>query len=116
MDRHQLFKLDIPLSLVGLEVDDWVVFLGGWTLALQIAALIFSPRPRLLVATLVAGFGFLLYRRLKDRVPTRFLRHLMIYLNEADTYRAIADTHNVPPVVGMSATVLEGGPVDEPLA
>ncbi len=104
-----MFRLDTALSLMGLEVDDWVVILASWTLALQAFGLVLAPRPRLLFATVVAGVGFLLYRRLKDRVPRRFFRHLMGYLKEADTYRAIADTQNVPSVVSASGTWHRGG-------
>ncbi len=112
MDHHRLFNLDTPLSLMGLEMDDWVVFLGGWTFSLQVAGLILSPRPRLLVATVVAGFAFLLYRRLKDHLPRKFFRHLMTYLTEADTYRAIPDTRNVPSVVAWSPAHSRDGGTD----
>jgi len=108
MDRHRLFTLETTLSLMGLEVDDWIVVLGGWTLALQLAGFMLPPRPRLLIATLVAGIGFLVYRRLKDRVPQKFFRHLLTYLTEADTYRAFPDVHNLCPVISMPGRISRG--------
>ncbi len=108
MERHRLFNLETTLSLMGLEVDDWAIIVGSWTLALQIAGLVLTPRPRLLVATLVAGVSFLLYRHLKDCAPRRFVRHLLTYLTEADTYRVVADTHNLPPIVAMHWATRKG--------
>lgn len=110
MERHRLFHLETALSLMGLELDDWIVILGSWILALQLAGLALPPRPRLLIATLFAGSGFLIYRRIKDRVPQRFLRHLLSYLTEADTYRAIPDTHNLPSTVVMPDGISQGAP------
>jgi len=108
MERHRLFNLETSLSLMGLELDDWVIIIGSWTLTLQIAGLLLAPRPRLLIATLVAGAGFLLYRRLKDRVPKKFGWHLLTYLTEADTYRAVADTHNLQPIVAPRPSTRRG--------
>lgn len=111
MERHRLFNLETALSLMGLEVDDWIIIVGSWTLMLQLFGLVLTPRPRLLVATLVAGMVFLLHRRLKDRVPQKFARHLLTYLNEADAYRVVPDTYNLPHVVAMNRTPRQGADV-----
>jgi len=111
MERHRLFKLETALSLMGLEVDDWIIIVGSWTLILQVFGLILTPRPRLLAATFMAGITFLIHRHLKDRVPQRFARHLLRYLTEADTYRVTADVHNLPHVVETHSTARQGANV-----
>lgn len=108
MARHRLFNLETTLSLMGLEVDDWIIIVGSWTLMLQLFGLLLTPRPRLLVATLVAGMVFMLHRRLKDRVPQKFARHLLTHIKEADIYHVVPDTHNLPHVVAMNWTSRQG--------
>jgi len=96
MERHRLFRLDASLTLMGFEVDDWAVLLGSWTVLLQVLGVFLSARPRLVLATALAGFAFLAYRRVKDRVPGKFGRHLLGYVVEADDYRVVPDEVNIP--------------------
>jgi hypothetical protein len=99
MERHRLFRLDASLTLMGFEVDDWAVLLGSWTVLLQVLGVFLSARPRLVLATALAGFAFLAYRRVKDRVPGKFGRHLLGYVVEADDYRVVPDEVNIPYVI-----------------
>jgi hypothetical protein len=99
MERHRLFRLDASLTLMGFEVDDWAVLLGSWTVLLQVLGVFLSARPRLVLATALAGFAFLAYRRVKDRVPGKFGRHLLGYVVEPDDYRVVPDEVNIPYVI-----------------
>ncbi len=111
MERHRLFKLDTPLTLMGFELDDWLVLIGGWALFLQVLGTFLGPRPKLLFATILAGAVFLAYRRVKDMLPGKFGRHLIGYLSEADTYRVTPDDVNVPCVLPPGVSAGEpGGP------
>jgi hypothetical protein len=108
VERHRIFRLDARLSLMGMEVDDWFVLLGGWVVMLQVAGLFLGPRPRLVIATAVSGLLFLAYRRLKDRLPGKFARHLVDYMMEADAYRVTPDEVNVPYIVPLPSGEVKG--------
>lgn len=84
-----------------MEIDDWLLLLGGWIITLQLTGLFMGPRLRLVVATFISGMAFLVYRRAKDRLPRQFFRHLLGYVVEADTYRVTPDDRNIPYVVEL---------------
>jgi len=112
MERHRLYRLDASLTLMGFDVDDWAVLIGSWTVLLQALGVFLSARPRLVLATAIAGLIFLAYRRVKDRVPRKFGRHLIEYIVEADDYRVVPDEVNIPYVIPPHLVEAAASPSD----
>lgn len=103
---HRIYKLESKLSLMGLSADDWLVLAGSWILWLQTWGMFtHSSRVQLLLTVFTAGATFLVWRRVKDRVPSGFLRNLIGWLAEADVYHAGADVFCMPHVVDTRAVM-----------
>ena len=103
---HRIYKLESRLSLMGLSPDDWFVLAGSWILWLQTWGMFtHSSRVQLLLTVFTAGATFLVWRRVKDRVPSHFLRNLIGWLSEADVYHAGADVYCLPHVVNTEAVL-----------
>jgi len=102
MLRHRVFRLKSNVSLLGLELTDWLVVLVSWLVLKQGLSDLLGSRLSLLAAALGTFLVFKLWQRVKDRMPGKFAPHLMTWLTEADVYRSVPDLENTPLVVQFS--------------
>ena len=113
MVRHRVFRLKSKVSLLGLELTDWVVVLVSWLILKQILAAPLGDRLSLLIAAIGTFLVFRLWQKVKDVMPEKYPMHLMTWLTEADVYRLSPDLKNVPLVVYPEALRKEITPVKE---
>jgi hypothetical protein len=99
MLRHRVYHLRSRVSLLGLELADWLVLLMSWLALKQGLVGVLGERFSLLAALLGTWTVLRLWQRVKDRVPERFAMHLMTWLGEADSYRLGPDLRGCPLVV-----------------
>ena len=105
LPRHPIYrKLDAPVTVLGVELEDWfglgVVFIVFSRLSdLIVGHLLHVPRAEAVVSASATGLIFACWRRLRDRTPRHFLRHLLIYVAEPDTYVLAPDPDANPFVV-----------------
>ncbi len=105
LPRHVIYrKLDAPVTFLGVELEDWfglgVVFvIFSRASDLVVGGLLGWPRAEAGVSALATGLIFLLWRRLRERAPRHFLRHLLEYLGEPHAYVVVADQDVNPYVV-----------------
>ena len=99
MVRHRVFRLKSRVSVLGLELSDWVVVLVSWLSLKQTLTPSLGDRLSLLIAAIGTFLVFKLWQRVKDVMPDKYPSHLMTWLTEADVYRLSPDLKNVPLVV-----------------
>lgn len=105
LPRHPIYrKLDAPVTVLGVELEDWF--------GLGVAFVIFSrasdlvvggalgwPRAEAGASLLATGLAFLVWRRVRERAPRHFLRHLLEYLGEPHAYALVPDEDANPYVI-----------------
>lgn len=105
LPQHPVYrKLDAAVTVLGVELEDWF--------GLGIAFIVFSrlsefivgrllgiPRGEAAVSALATGVIFFLWRRVRERTPRYFMRHLLGYLAESDGYLVVPDQDANPFVV-----------------
>lgn len=99
MLRHRIFRLKSKVSLLGLELTDWVVVLVSWLVLKQGLSGLLGDRLSLLIAATCTFAVFRLWQRIKDVMPDRYAFHLIAWLIEADVYRLSPDFKNAPLIV-----------------
>lgn len=97
--QHRLFKLSHGLSLLGLRPQDLVILFVGFLLGLQVLGGLFPGRLRIVFAAAFIFVTFRAWQGVRDKVPDKFLLHLLGWLSEPDAYRIQPDTHAIPLVV-----------------
>ena len=103
MLRHRIFRLKSKVSLLGLELTDWVIVLVSWLVLKQGLSDPLGDRLSLLVAALGTFIAFRLWQQVKDVMPDKYPFHLMSWLTEADIYRLSPDLKNAPLLVHPEA-------------
>ena len=101
MLRHRVYRLKTSVSLLGLELSDWVVLLLSWLSFKQSLTGLLGSRLSLLGAIIGTFLAFKLWQRIKDTMPDKFAVHLMTWLSEADSYRLYPDLKGSPFIVNV---------------
>ena len=99
MSRHRIFRLKSRVSVLGLELVDWVVILVCWLVLKQTLTIPLGDRLSLLVAAIGTFLLFRLWQQVKDVMPDKYPSHLTTWLTEADVYRLSPDLKNAPLIV-----------------
>ena len=90
--RHPIYrKLESPVTLLGVELEDWFGLGVAFIILSRASDLIVGhvlgwPRAEAGVSALCTGVLFLLWRRVRERTPRHFLRHLLEYIGEPHAY------------------------------
>lgn len=105
LPQHPVYrKLDAPVTILGIDLEDWFGLGVAFILFSRVSDLVVGrllgvPRAEALVSALTTGAAFMLWRRMRERMPRHFVRHLMGYLSEPDAYVARPDADTNPYVV-----------------
>ncbi len=105
LPQHPVYrKLDAAVTVLGIDLEDWfglgVAFIVFSRLSeLVVGRLLGVPRGEAVVSALATGVVFVLWRRVRERAPRHFVRHLLGYLSESDGYLVIPDQDANPYVV-----------------
>lgn len=97
LPSHPIYrKLDAPVTLLGVELEDWFGLGVGFVILSRISDLVVGgvlgwPRAEAGVSALATGLLFLVWRRVRERTPRHFMRHLLEYLGEPDAYALVPD-------------------------
>ncbi len=92
LPRHPIYrKLDAPVTLLGVELEDWFGLGVAFVVLSRAADLIVGgvlgwPRAEAGASLVATGVVFLVWRRVRERAPRHFLRHLLEYLGEPQAY------------------------------
>ena len=103
--RHPIYrKLDSPVTFLGVELEDWFGLGVAFIVLSRVSDLIVGrvlgwPRAEAGVSALCTGLLFLLWRRVRERAPRHFLRHLLEYVAEPDAYVLVPDQDANPYVL-----------------
>lgn len=105
LPQHPVYrKLDAAVTVLGIDLEDWfglgVAFIVFSRLSeLVVGRLLGVPRGEAVVSALATGVVFVLWRRVRERAPRHFVRHLLGYLSESDGYLVFPDQDANPYVV-----------------
>ncbi len=97
LPRHPIYrKLDAPVTLLGVELEDWFGLGVAFVVLSRLSDLVVGgvlgwPRAEAGVSALATGVLFLAWRRVRERTPRHFMRHLLDYLGEPDAYALVPD-------------------------
>ena len=84
---------------MGFRPEDFLVLFLSVSLGLNVLGALFPGRLRLLFAVAFVFLVFRAWRRVRDKVPDKFLRHLALWLSEPEVFRTGRDLRPVPLVV-----------------
>jgi hypothetical protein len=99
MLRMRVYRLSLPITLLGVELWAFGVIGGGAVISLQFYS---SLLPSILPFPAAATTGFFLYRivyAIKRFFPGRAFYHLMIWLTQGDRYAILRETRCMPLIV-----------------
>ncbi|HLW60592.1 MAG TPA: hypothetical protein VKV57_11805 [bacterium] len=102
LPQHPVFrKLDAAVTVLGVELEDWFGLGVSFVVLSRVSDLVVGqilriPRAEAGASALATGAVFLLWRRVRERTPRHFVRHLLDYLGEPDVYVLTADTDANP--------------------
>ena|ERR1700736_287067 len=105
LPQHPVYrKLDAAVTVLGVDLEDWfgvgVAFIAFSRMSdLLVGRLLGVPRAEALVSALATGLAFVLWRRLRERTPRHFVRHLLGFLSEGEAYLVLPDQDANPYVV-----------------
>lgn len=97
-------KLDSPVTILGVELEDWFGLGVAFVMISRVSDLIVGgvlgwPRAEAGVSALATGLMFVVWRRIRERAPRHFVRHLLEYLGEPHSYLLGPDQDANPYVV-----------------
>lgn len=105
LPRHPVYrKLDAPVTVLGVELEDWFGFGVMFVILSRFSDLVIGgmlgwPRAEAGASALLSALLFLLWRRVRERAPRHFFRHLLEYVGEPDAYVLVPD-QDANPYVG----------------
>ncbi len=105
LPRHPVYrKLDAPVTFLGVELEDWFGVGVGFVILsrlsdLVVGGLLGMPRAEAGVSVVTTGALFVLWRRVRERTPRHFFRHLLEYLAEPHAYVLLPDQDVNPYVI-----------------
>jgi hypothetical protein len=92
LPQHPIYrKLDSAVTVLGVELEDWFGLGVAFVILSRISDLFVGrvlgiPRAEAVVSVFTTGLFFFLWRRVRERAPRHFVRHLLEYLAEPDVY------------------------------
>lgn len=105
LPQHPVYrKLDAAVTFLGIDLEDWFGVGVGFVLMSRVSDLVVGrllgmPRAEAGVSALATGIIFFLWRRVRERAPRYFVRHLLDYLSEPDAYVVMPDRDANPYVI-----------------
>ena len=96
MLRMRVYRLSLPITVMGVELWALAVIGGGGVISLQFYS---SILPSILPFPAAAATGFFLYKivsMIKRYFPGRAFYHLMIWLTQGDRYSLQRETRCMP--------------------
>jgi hypothetical protein len=105
LPQHPVYrKLDAPVTILGIDLEDWFGLGVAFILFSRVSDLVVGrllgvPRAEALASALTTGAAFMVWRRMRERAPRHFVRHLLGYLSEPDAYVVAPDADTNPYVV-----------------
>jgi hypothetical protein len=105
LPHHPIYrKLDASVTVLGVELEDWFGVGVAFVVLSRISDLIVGkvlglPRAEAAASALATGLAFLVWRRLRERAPRNFIRHLLEYLAEPEVYVVTHDEDANPYVL-----------------
>jgi uncharacterized membrane protein YccC len=105
LPRHPIYrKLDAPVTVLGVELEDWFGLGVAFVILSRASDLVVGgalgwPRAEAGASLLATGFAFLVWRRVRERAPRHFLRHMREYLGEPHAYTLVPDEDANPYVI-----------------
>jgi hypothetical protein len=105
LPQHPVYrKLDVAVTILGVDLEDWfgvgVAFIVFSRMSeFIVGRLLGHPRVEAVVSVFVTGLVFVLWRRIRERAPRHFVRHLLDYLSEPEAYHLLPDQDANPYVV-----------------
>ena len=96
MLRMRVYRLSLPITVMGVELWALAVIGGGGVISLQFYS---SILPSILPFPAAAATGFFLYKIvsvIKRYFPGRAFYHLMIWLTQGDRYSLQRETRCMP--------------------
>ena len=105
LPQHPVYrKLDAAVTVLGIDLEDWFGLGVAFVVLSRVSDLVVGrllgmPRAEAGVSALATGACFVLWRRVRERAPRHFVRHLLGYLSEPDAYVVTPDRDANPYVV-----------------
>lgn len=105
LPRHPIYrKLDSAVTFLGIELEDWFGLGVTFVILSQVSDLLVGrilrfPRGEAGVSALLTGLVFLVWRRVRERTPRNFFRHLLEYLGEPEAYIISSDQDAIPYII-----------------
>ena len=100
LPQHPVYrKLDAAVTVLGVELEDWFGLGVAFVMLsrasdLLVGRLLQMPRAEAGVSALATGVIFLVWRRIRERAPRNFVRHLLDFLGEPDVYIVTPDSES----------------------
>lgn len=97
LPQHPVYrKLDAAVTILGVDLEDWFGVGVAFVILSRVSDLVVGrllgvPRAEAGVSALATGVIFFLWRRVRERAPRHFVRHLLDYLSEPDAYVVMPD-------------------------
>ncbi len=97
LPQHPIYrKLDAAVTVLGVDLEDWFGVGVAFVILSRVSDLVVGrllgvPRAEAGVSALATGVIFFLWRRVRERAPRHFVRHLLDYLAEPDAYVVTPD-------------------------
>ncbi len=108
MLRMRVYRLSLPITLMGLELWALGVVAGGAIVSLQFYS---SVLPSILPFPIAAGTGFILLKivvTIKRYFPGRAFYHLLSWITQGDRYTLQRETRCLPLILPADAVPADG--------
>ncbi|GEM_PF-842962 len=102
LPQHPVYrKLDAPVTLLSVELEDWFGLGVAFVILSRVSDLVVGglfgwPRAEAGASLLMTGALFAVWRRVRERAPRHYLRHLLEYLGEPHAYTVGSDVDANP--------------------
>lgn len=94
--RNRIYNLGTGFKILGMSLDDVALIVLTWFISFQILGGMLPGRVRFLVGFATTGLFFMIWRSVKDHVPSGFLPHFLGWIAERSTYDVTPDTNPHP--------------------
>lgn len=102
MLRLRVYRLQQPLTVLGLELWQLATLGGGFLLAMEFSQAVFRSGPVALLASAASGFGLMrAVEAIQARLVPGFIRDYVAWVSGADVYWPQADPITAPLVVDV---------------
>jgi len=104
LPQHPVYrKLDAPVTLLSVEIEDWFGLGVAFVVLSRLSDLIVGgvlgwPRAEAGASALATGLLFVIWRRVRERAPQHYVRHVLEYIGEPHAY-ALEPDHDANPYV-----------------